>query len=290
MTLYLKKRNIVKGKNYDYDWYTFIISNSETGYYSPPDSTGAKKILFKFKKNVFDKPTLDLATGTFLKFSKLKHSGRGIAAGILPGQTNARTINEKTGQNEGQYVSSNISGYYDRPLRQDRGKFETQTVCRTTAFTLNNPEKWNSALPFVRECSDQYKKMCPKQWAVQRKAWGDIDSRLKIPKTVFTTITSNYNWRTACHCDSGDFEGGLSPIIVTGENYDGGYLGFPEYQVLIKIEPGDLLLIDSHAYHCNTQLKITKPGGFRLSFVMYIRKDMHKCKRQTSIGLTKYLV
>ena len=276
------------GKNFETNWYTKVINSNATGYYR--DSSGHKKVLFKFKKNTINESLSDLAIGTFLKFSKLKHSGRGIAAGIPDGQKNARTINPSSGQNEGGYVSSNISGYYDRPLREHRGLFKTISVCRTTAFTLKNEMLWKSALPFVEKCSKLYKQLCPKEWAIQKKEYSLINPRLKIPKTVFTTITSNYNWRTACHSDSGDFSGGLGNLVVVGKDFSGGYLGFPEFKVLIKIKPGDYLLMDSHVYHCNTKINLLKPDGFRLSFVMYIRKDMYKCKHRKIIGKTEYLM
>jgi hypothetical protein len=120
------------------------------------------------------------------------------------------------------------------------------------------------------------------------KEYSLIKPHLKIPNTVFTTITSNYNWRTSCHKDTGDFSGGLGNLIVVGKNFDGGYLGFPQFKVCIKIKPGDFLLMDVHQWHCNTGLVLSEPGSFRLSFVMYIREDMKNCKHRTEIGPVVY--
>jgi len=289
MTYYTKKDcGIIKGKNFDESWYSVIVDSDRDGYYR--DSSGNTKVLFKFRKGIIGERLMDLATNTFLKFSKLKHSGRGIAAGILPGQKNARTINLSSGQNEGQYVSSNISGYYDRPLREHRGKLKTIVACRTTAFTLRNKDLWDSGLPFIERCSKLFKKFSPVEYKIQKKEYSTISPKIKIPKTVFTTVTSNYNWRTACHSDSGDFGGGLGNLIVVGKDFTGGYLGFPEYKLLIKIKPGDFLLMDSHQQHCNTKIKLLNPDGFRLSFVMYIRNDMKNCKSKKVIGETSYLI
>ena len=271
-----------KGKHFNESWYRYIIDSDSDGYYD-------NGCLFKFRKNIFNDKLMALAINSFLEEAKKKHSGRGIAAGIIPGQKNARIIT-KTGQNEGQYVSSNISGYYDRPLREHRGLFDSQVVCRTTAFTLKNKELWSNALPFVEKCSRLYKKLGYRQWKLQKKEYDLINASLKIPKTVFTTITSNYNWRTACHSDSGDFSGGLGNLIVVGNNFTGGYLGFPQFKILIKIKPGDFLLMDSHQYHCNTKIHLTNPGGFRLSFVMYIREDMYKCKIKKYIKNKIYFI
>jgi hypothetical protein len=141
----------------------------------------------------------------------------------------------------------------------------------------------------VQRCSKLFKQFAPKEWKIQQKEWGSIHNDIKIPKSVFTTVTSNYNWRTACHKDVGDFSKGLGNLIVIGKDFSGGYLGFPQFKVLIKIKPGDFLLMDSHQWHCNTAINI-KNDGFRLSFVMYIRQDMSKCKKKKIVDSTVYFV
>jgi hypothetical protein len=280
--IYEKKAKGVPGKNYSESWYTFLINSDSDGYHLVD---GKKQVLFKFRKNKVNKFS-DIAINTFLKESKKKHSNRGIAAGIPSGSKTARHIT-KTGQNEGNYIASNISGYYDRPLREHKGQLGTNVACRTTAFTFNNKNLWESALPFIVYCSKLYKQLAPKEYHLQKKEYNLIDDSLKIPKSVFTTITTNYNWRTACHKDTGDFDKGLGNLIVLGNDFTGGYLGFPEFKVLIKIEPGDFLLMDVHQFHCNTKIS---GNGFRLSFVMYIRQDMKQCKKQKKIGKINYLI
>jgi len=278
-TIYEKKITDQKmaeqaGKHFGESWYTDVIDNSSDGYYL--DTDGNKKLLFRFKKSVIKPKFMDLAISTWKEFSKKKHANRGVAGGIPKGQENARSYTN-TGQNEGQYISSNISGYYDRALREHRGLFPTQNVCRTTAFTLNNRDQWNEGLPFIQKISKYYSRWGGDYYQKQKQEYQKINTRLKIPKTVFTTLTTNYNWRTACHQDSGDFDKGLGNLVVCGSNFTGGYLGFPQFKVLIKIEPGDFLLMDVHQWHCNTPI-VTKNDGFRLSFVLYIRSDMKKCK------------
>jgi hypothetical protein len=269
------------GKHFNESWYKSsdgtIIDSSQDGYYD-------NQILFKFRKNVISKELTDLSIESFLELSKKKHPNRGIAGGILPGEKNSRHLT-KSGQSEGEYTASNISGYYDRPLREHRGILGKNKVCRTTAFTLNNKELWNKGLPFIERCSKLFKKYAPEHYRSQKREWNLIKPELKIPKTVFTTITSNYNWRTACHTDSGDYSKGLGNLIVVGKDFTGGYLGFPQFKVLIKIEPGDFLLMDSHQFHCNTKIY---GNGYRLSFVMYIREDMKDCKRKKVIKNNVY--
>jgi hypothetical protein len=274
-----------EGKHFDEDWYKWVINTDSDGYYN---LNGKTLVLFKFRKNVIPEKYSTLAINSFLELSKKKHSNRGIAAGIPEGEKNARHIT-KSGQSEGGYIASNISGYFDRPLREHRGIIGTIRACRTTAFTTNQLNLWNQGLPFIIKCSRLFKKFAPQEWNTQNEEWARIHNNLKIPRTVFTTITSNYNWRTACHCDAGDFSKGLGNLIVVGEDFKGGYLGFPQFKVLIKIKPGDFLLMDSHQSHCNTPI-IIKNNGFRLSFVMYIREDMKLCKRKKVIENNVYYI
>jgi hypothetical protein len=272
-----------KGKNFDEKFYDFIIDTDNDGYYL---ENGIQNVLFKFRKNKINEHFQNIAIKSFLELSKKKHSNRGLAAGIPEGQKNARHTTE-SGQNEGSYIASNISGYFDRPLREHRGILGTIRVCRTTSFTLNNSDLWNDGLPFIQRCSKLYKKLGGKYYISQEKEYNLIKPQLKIPKSVFTTVTSNYNWRTACHKDAGDYNGGLGNLVVVGNNFEGGYIGFPQFKVLIKINPGDFLLMDVHQFHCNTKIKLKK-DGYRLSFVMYIREDMKICKTNVKIGETNY--
>ena len=274
-----------KGKNFETDWYKTIIEHNADGYHMEHNK---QKVLFKFRKKVISDKYAQIATDAFLDFSKKKHGNRGLAGGIPDGETTSRHTT-KSGQSEGMYIASNVSGYFDRPLREHRGPLGTIRVCRTTAFTLQHQDQWNSGILFVQRCSKLFKKIAPSEWNRQKQEWGSIHKDLKIPKTVFTTVTSNYNWRTACHKDKGDYSGGLGNLIVLGKDFKGGYLGFPQFKILIKIEPGDILFMDSHQWHCNTPIKCKK-DGYRLSFVMYIREDMKLCKRKKVIDNTIYLM
>ncbi len=269
-----------QGKTFNESWYTHVITNSSDGY-----DLETKKVLFKFRKNKIPKSLQNVATNVWLEMSKKKHSNRGMASGV--GKDGNSRHYTKTGQNEGEYVASNISGYIDRPLREHRGVLGTIVAGRTTAFTLHNKVLWDQGLPFITFCSKLFKELAPKEYRLQKKEYHSIVPELKIPKTVFTTVTTNYNWQTKCHQDSGNFDSGLGNLIVVGKDFTGGYLGFPEYRVLIKIEPGDFLLMDSHQWHCNTPLKVRK-DGFRLSFVMYIRSDMSKCQKMKKVDKTIY--
>jgi len=274
-----------KGRHFNENWYSIIIDTNQNGYYL--DNLGNKKVLFKFRKNIISQQLQNLAIDSFLQESKKKHPNRGLAGGIIKGEKTARKTTS-TGQSEAQYISSNIFGYYDRPLRQHLKIFKKNNVCRTTAFTLNNKEKWNNALPFVKKCSAEYARLGGNYYKLQKKEYSLINKNIKIPHTVFTTVTSNYNFRTACHKDKGDYPHGLGNLIVVGNNFSGGYLGFPQFKILIKILPGDFLIMDVHQWHCNTPIVLLSPTGFRLSFVMYLRKDSVNCKIEKIVDSIKY--
>ena len=283
--LYKKIKNFNgEGKKFGESWYIHIIDSNKDGFDS---ETG--KVIFKFRKNVVSQKLQDLASETWLDMSKKKHSNRGVASGI--GKDGNSRHYTQTGQNEGTYVASNISGYIDRALREHRGPLGTIVAGRPTAFTLNNSDLWIKGLPFIQNCSDLFKEISPIEYHIQKKEWKKIIPELKIPRSVFTTVTSNYNWQTACHRDSGNFDSGLGNLTITSKkHFTGGYLGFPEYRVLIKIEPGDFLLMDSHQWHCNTPIKIISKDGYRLSFVMYIRSDMSRCQKLKKIGKYIYYI
>ncbi len=100
--------------------------------------------------------------------------------------------------------------------------------------------------------------------------------------TAYSTITLNYDWRTAAHKDKGDLEEGFGNLIVleksksipsSCKDYKGGFLGFPKWGVCIDVRQGDFLAMDVHEWHCNTPIQ----GTGRLSVVCYLRKNMKKC-------------
>ena len=82
------------------------------------------------------------------------------------------------------------------------------------------------------------------------------------------------DFRTACHQDKGDAKCGLTAFTVKkcGE-YRGGELCFPEYNLGLNIEQGDLLLFNPHQPHSNNPLI----GKGRMSFVLYLREKMDQC-------------
>jgi hypothetical protein len=165
-------------------------------------------------------------------------------------------------------VNSGIAGWYDRYPRAPFG--------RATAYTQHHYDKFKKSFPFLQSLNRGFKELMPQRWSNQRKAADTLDQRFLVPDTVFTTITVNKTFRTACHRDAGDFNNGLSNLLVLSNNgkFTGGYLIFPEYRIAVNVRPGDLLLVNNHEIiHGNTPIE-TYEDGERISLVCYLREGM----------------
>jgi hypothetical protein len=165
-------------------------------------------------------------------------------------------------------VYSGVAGWYDRYPRIPYG--------RATSYTEKNPEKFALAYPFLQSLNRGFRDLLPWRWGNQRKAADKLDPRFLVPETVFTTITVNKSFRTACHYDAGDLQDGLSNLLVLGDGeYTGGYLVFPQYRVAVNVRPGDLLLVNNHEIiHGNTEIKLNHEKAERISLVCYFREAM----------------
>jgi hypothetical protein len=308
------------------------IVNTNTDVYGIEED-GQKKLLFKFRKNVIpDKICID-AYRALEKHAKHKNSNRGAAAGKLklsklPTHVGKITKTDsfrvfyktKSGKVSRDNISnisqSNIAGYYDRPDRNNYGnnntKIKTKTktknktktkklqipMCRTTQFTKKNVEKWNNTIPLIKEADKLFKKLVPDRYKIQFDRAKKTPS-FQIANTAYSTITINYNWRTAAHCDNGDLDEGFGNLIVLekaksvekdlkekkndkkndkqnnieNKNYTGGYLGFPRWGICVDVRQCDFLAMDVHEFHSNTPIN----GDGRLSVVCYLRKKMINC-------------
>jgi len=172
-------------------------------------------------------------------------------------------------------VFSGVAGWYDRYPRIPYG--------RATSYTEKYPELFELAYPFLQSLNRGYKELLPWRWGNQKAAADKLDPRFLVPETVFTTITVNKTFRTACHRDAGDLDSGLSNLLVLGSgDYTGGYLVFPEYRIAVDVRPGDLLLVNNHEIiHGNTPIVLNNPDdprSERISLVCYFREKMLELK------------
>lgn len=174
-------------------------------------------------------------------------------------------------------VRSGVVGFYDRLTPQQKKMLGVHMAGRATAFTRRFPEQWATiCVPFFRLISSLYRKHCPSYYKIQQRFVRKIEPELRIPGTVFTTATVNRDWSTSVHTDRGDSPDGMSCLVVLGNGFRGGYLGFPRRNLLVEMRPGDMIMMDSHEPHGNTGLDLTK-NGKRLSLVCYARTDLQSC-------------
>ena len=167
--------------------------------------------------------------------------------------------------NYAQTVLSGIAGYFDRYPRIPYG--------RACTYNDKYPEKFAKCFPYVNKLNEVFKKELPVRWGNQSACAQKLDPRFLIGETVFTTLTINYNWRTAGHRDAGDLTSGFSNISGIGKGWKGFIFTLPEWKIGINLQPGDLLLVNNHeGIHSNTA-GIGEDND-RVSIVAYFREKM----------------
>lgn len=234
------------------------------------------ELLLRFRKNVLSKKAIDDAYEAMKDFMKRTTTDRGIASGSNRGLT--------TGHQAA--VRSNILGYFDKWSISQRATFKRSGIkfpgtCRLTTFNVKYPEKWKRIVPLIKEIDAEYKRLCPDEYKSQRRA--AKRTPYHIQGTAFSTITTNFNFRTAAHQDSGDWPEGFGNLVVIerGTPYEGCYTGFPQYGVAVDCRTGDFLAMDVHQIHGNTPKTPASDDSIRLSLVSYMREQIvKKCKEQ----------
>lgn len=165
-------------------------------------------------------------------------------------------------------VSSYIAGYYDTPTREIGAK-----PCRLTAFTRDHVAEWRQGVQFIEAVDRVYQQLLPERHAEQRAL---VVPDFLIGNTIFSTVTVNYNFRTACHVDSGDIGYSALTVVERGQ-WSGCHLGYPGYKVALELRQGDVVIMNPHEYHCNTEFAKVTPDAMRLSFVLYLRDGLRFC-------------
>lgn len=285
-------------KFYDISHYNKIILNDAVGY--KEDGTP----LFIFKKRIIKGDY----THTIIKRGKTKTKNRGSAAGVcdvknfpkgavkLIHPTKKHDLEEghnlvsvkyvdKDGKEcsrcQSNIVRSGCAGYFDKV---------GALPCRKVGWSRDNPDKHEQLIGLAEEINEVYKNNATSHYFKQKEQ-ADKTKDFLFGNTAFSTMTINYDFRTACHRDKGDFVGGLSTLCcfeaVEG-NYVGFYLGLPEYKIAIDVRDRDLLIFDAHEFHCNTDFSVLsdrlpidditgKHHAGRGTCVTYLRDRLYKC-------------
>lgn len=275
------------------------------------DAEGNRKLLAKFRKNVFTPDEIKLGWEGFYETAATSRN-RGAAAGpiALSGQYWKKRKPIETSKWSTRYmhkgklskmrvnnlVMSSVLGYFERTPFMG-------LPCRLTSYTQRYFKQYSHGLPFIKAIDNKFKKLVPDAHKLQYQR-ASQKPLYRVGDTAFSSITLNRNFRTALHMDDGDFREGFGnlSVIERGE-YDGAYTLFPRYRVGFDVRTGDFLAMDVHEWHCNTEITETaaqakknkalpdiykddpttgslgsnKPYT-RISFVCYLREKLVGCK------------
>tara|TARA_R110001632_G_scaffold7793_1_gene30910 strand:- start:164 stop:1045 length:882 start_codon:yes stop_codon:yes gene_type:complete len=256
------------------------------------------ELIFTFKKKIIADETYNIDP-KIVKHSQMLSYNRGSAGGVVNSKGIRRGMEgwkkkpecpcDKNGNPlpEGHEKHTSYFRYEDGRISkrarsnsvasQSIGGFDKspQHPCRLTYWTKNNLEAYESIFPLCKDISEKYFSYCPDKWLGQYEKYQNCPQDYVIPETNFSTLTINCDFRTACHRDKGDCKAGLTAFTVKRlGDYRGGELCFPEYQLGLNIEQGDLLLFNPHTPHSNNPLV----GKGRMSFVLYLREKMDRCE------------
>ena len=235
-----------------------------------------RKPLAKFRKQVLKKDELrDFYDATHEFTRKMVTANRGNTTGSK--QRNLKN-NPK--------VKSAILGYFDRWAPKEKMQFRKAGEAlplevRETKFSAEHPDKFQKALPLIKSIDKYYHKMLNKFYQKQRRKANE--THFKIPETSFTTITTNINFQTSIHKDSGDDEDGFGNLAVIEQGkYTGAETCLPQYGVGIDVREGDLLFMDVHEWHGNLPMVPETKEATRMSIVCYLRTKVWERTRYKS--------
>jgi hypothetical protein len=253
----------LKGKYLNEKNYDLLITEDADGY----DVNG--NLLFRFRKNAMPLQTLMLGVNSFKDSIEVTES-RGYASGSS--HKRIRKDGSVSNITVGNKVESGSVGYMDSSAMVK--------YCRKTAFAKNYFDKFKQGIPFVQFVDNKYKELCPAHYAKQKAIADGTNKNYIIDNTSFTTVTVNKNFRTAVHQDAGDYPDGFGNLIAYREgDWTGGYFCLPQYKVAIDLQNTDMLFVDVHQWHGNTDFINTDENFLRISFVLYYREYMYKCKQ-----------
>ena len=234
------------------------------------------KLLLKFRKKKINKKCIDEFYDNVIDFAKKSYS------------TNRGSVSASNKKNvlENPKVFSNVIGFMDnfspkqKYLLKQQGKTVKYNV-RECRFNSEFPDKYARLLCFIQEIDKLYKRLVPDCYKKQyTKA---TQTFFRIPKTSFTTITTNVNFQTSIHKDKGDDSDGFGNLsVIEHGKYAGAETCFPQYGIGVDVRTGDILFMDVHEWHANLPLVKKTDDAIRLSVVCYLRYNVWKNTRNVS--------
>lgn len=296
--IYKKVFQASKAIYYGEEHYDMIINDDAVGY----KEDGS--ILFIFKKNIIPEEQRKNYLKICRSQAKTKTKNRGAGSGFVdvkkfPPQA-VSLCNKHGAELKNKNILSAYFKYEDGHMTKRcqsnqvrcgvAGYFDDVAGlgCRKVGWSARNDTKHKELINLCDTISNHYKEVAPVQYEYQKNK---VNKDFNMGDSIFSTLTLNYDFMTACHQDKGDLVGSLSTLTILEEledNYDGFYTGLPEYKLMFDIRDGDCLIFDAHEYHCNTEYNVKtdklpiddltgKPFAGRLSIVAYLRDAINLC-------------
>jgi hypothetical protein len=188
---------------------------------------------------------------------------------------------------------TNIFGYFDflspsQKLALKKNGITMPLTIRETKFNMDYPEKYKKTIPLIKEIDQQYAKLVPEKYKLQKKKAKQTPFR--IADTCFTTITTNVNFQTTIHKDKGDDPEGFGNLtVIEYGKYTGGETCFPQYGIGFDVRTEDVLFMNVHEWHGNLPIQKEDPEARRLSIVCYLRlRIWEKTKDKTRKFMVKH--
>ena len=164
---------------------------------------------------------------------------------------------------------SNVLGAMDRSARVP--------YCRLSMSTQKKPDEFRQMKDVYQTACAALQETIPNKWeSLYSRFSGVNDPHYNLFGTCFTTLTVNWNFRTAFHRDANNCEGGIAVLTaLTKGEYEGHYLVFPELRLAFDLRDGDFLAGDNQGLiHGNTAMIPKTPDAERISLVFYSRERM----------------
>jgi hypothetical protein len=229
------------------------------------------ELVCRFRKNILtnEENITDFAVN-IRSCAIRKKENRGDASGAIDRdkvRTSAKDLFDIKGSRAGFYTlsgkksntkicnqaKSNVIGYIDVAKRNTNNtdKVNIAQYCR------DYPMKYEKCIPFLEDINTIFKNQSVDQYQYQKIR---NNPEYIIGKTVFSTVTVNYSWQSAVHKDSNNGSDTMAVISVVKDvcndnNYSGGYLLFPEFNIGFNILETDIFIGNTQKYyHCNSPL------------------------------------
>jgi hypothetical protein len=230
--------------------------------------TADGKLLVRFRKNKLNKNAVTDFYDNVIDFAQIPTNNRGSASG-----------SKKKNVYNNPKIMTNIIGYFDKLSPKQKYNLKQQGISlpkvtvRETRFLKDYPHKFTKLVPLIKEIDRYYEEYIPENYGKQKKKANQTP--FHIANTAFTTITTNVNYQTTVHKDTGDDAEGFGNLtVIENGDYEGGETCFPQYGIGIDVRTYDIIYMDVHQAHGNLPIIPNTKDAKRLSIVCYLRKSI----------------